>query len=66
MGYPFNKKWQGSSSVVSVANSSPHIKLSYFKIYRYSKLQVDELEHEEGDLVVAFRNWMNILEGKES
>ena len=62
MGYPFNKKLRGS--LLSIESNSSHMKLSYFKIYRYNKFRVDaELEREEGDLVVAFQKWMSILEG---
>ena len=62
MGYPFNKKLQGNIS--SIESSSSHIKLSCFKIYRYTKFRGDAvLEREEGDLVVAFQKWMSILEG---
>ena len=62
MGYPFNKKLQDSIS--SIESSSSHVKLSHFKIYRYTKFQGDVvLEREEGDLVDAFQKWMSILKG---
>lgn len=69
MGYPFNKKWQNkidsNASVESIVAGLPHIKLSRFRIYRYTKWQVDAEETKEGDLLVAFNNWMNLLEGKK-
>lgn len=68
MGYPFNKKWSkidSATSFESFVNGLPHIKLSRFKIYRYSRLQVDDEETREGDLVVTFNDWMKILEEKQ-
>lgn len=69
MGYPFNKKWRSrinsDSSVESIVTGLPHIKISRFSIYRYTKTHVDEEEIKAGDLVVAFKTWMSILEQRE-
>ena len=67
MGYPINKKWTRltkKATIKDIVDANGHMKLAEFKIYRYIKTQVDIEELKEGDLVVAFNNWMNLLEGK--
>lgn len=70
MGYPINKQWERPASnpnatIQDLISANSHMKLVEFKIYRYNKLRVTQEEEKDGDLVVAFNNWMNILEEKQ-